>query len=81
MLTEYVVSLLALTALTLLVTGFVAVFRGDMKHPPGCYFTLGGAATTLVPTFVYAPVWLQITNFVIMLFTARLWAHDLKERA
>lgn len=81
MLAWFAVFMLALTALALLAMGFVAVFREDSMRSPGCYYSWGVVAAMFVCVLDDAPRWVLVGNFVILLFTAWLWARDIKERA
>ena len=75
-----IVAVLTLCALTLLATGFVACF-GDQMRSPGCYFTWAVVVALVICVLIDTPLWALIGNFIILLFTAWLWLHDLKERA
>lgn len=75
------VIVLTLTALALLATGFVACFRLERMRSPGCYFTWGVVCALVICRLVGAPLWVLFGNFAILLVSAWLWAHDLKERA
>lgn len=81
MVADTVIVLSTLVALTLIVMGFVAVFREDTMRTPWAYWTWAVVAVLVMSALLDLPMWIRLANFVIMLTSAVLWVRDWKETA
>ena len=81
MLVGYALYVLSVISLMLLVLGYVSAFWANEALPsPGFYWTWALVFALFVLVVIGASVLVKVAVFACLLFTAWLWARDLKER-